>query len=87
MQLISKEKMLARKDWRDFEKYPKQDSSIVVHCYGKVTYENRMRHKFVQVLSFNAKTFDKSKLTAGVSSVYWKYGWLYKEELYERGKD
>ena len=61
-------------DWNTFEQYPEQGSSIYIHCTAD---DDSSVHRFVKIRSFNAVTFDFSKITKDTKPRRkWRFHWL-----------
>jgi hypothetical protein len=76
MQLIPKKEMLKLDNWRTFEHYPKQGSTIMLHIKGYGIRENKLYHAFADIKNFDAKCFDQRYYTPTNSNVVWSYSWL-----------
>lgn len=78
--LMSKLDML-KESWSSFERYPKNNSSIVLHICGHNKQENKNLHDFVQIDNFDAVSFDKTAFTPKANGILWNYSWRYTKEL------
>ena len=78
--LISKKEMLG-KDWNDFDKYPKNGDSIMLHIIAHHIGENRNSHGFIPVVGFNAASFCLRDYIPKMTGVSWECTWLPMKEL------
>lgn len=66
-------KYLMSLDWNTFSRYPKQGSSIYLHCHT----ENGSVHKFLRIDNFNAVLFDTGQITRSLAqNRRWHFSWL-----------
>lgn len=74
--MTDSEKMkLIDRDWRSFEKYPKDRSNIMLHVMGHVVKGNTTLHDFFSI-KFNTKKFSPRAYIKQIAGVTWSYSWL-----------
>ena len=81
MRLMSKNDML-HQQWKTFEHYPKQGSTVILHIRGYRVRENIYCHDFITISKFNALSFDKRDFTPNLGSfIKWDFSWLPQKTL------
>lgn len=76
MQLIPKQEMMKLNTWKTFERYPKQNKTIVLHIRGYCFRENKNVHDFLVLPNFDATKFNPRQYVPKQGMTTWNYSWL-----------